>query len=250
MVPEVTEENRLIRQSLKNHRIDWKDKLRRNCLRRIREDRAHLLWKIRSSEQQSEDKQGIVESAFRDIVSDELQKIKQLPVGRSQEISLFKSDDLLWEYNGLHADNSIAIESEDILIEMERLLYEELREEMIRSELKVHEEEDDYLARAVFEHMQLHNNEADNDKVWCPICKQGDLREAYHLIYCTACDLRLDLENDKVNLDFLRERLGQVHMEHLERGCKATPTFCLEAVFDLTALYIRCQACDTFEIVI
>jgi len=73
-----------------------------------------------------------VESAFRDIVSDELQKIKQSPFCDCQESSVSKNDDLLWEYDGLHADNSIEIESEDILIAMERLLYDELREEMIR----------------------------------------------------------------------------------------------------------------------
>ena len=142
-----------------------------------------------------------------------------------------------------------------------------------------------------------------NDKEWCPICNRGELREAYHLIYCTSCDLRLDLENDKVplqhcyfqfifithpnqlvhacmpikkwtftrthveifshvfffwansvppqvKLDFLKERLGEVHTEHLERGCKVTPKFCMETIFDLTALYIQCTVCGTFEVVI
>lgn len=73
-----------------------------------------------------------MQSAFRDIVSDELQKIKPAHVTDSRKNSVFKNDDLLWEYDGLHEDNSIEIESEAILIEMERLLYEELREEMIR----------------------------------------------------------------------------------------------------------------------
>lgn len=73
-----------------------------------------------------------MESAFRDIFSDELQKIKQSPLAECQETSMSKNDDLLWEYDGLHAEKPIEIESEDILIEMERLLYEELREEMIR----------------------------------------------------------------------------------------------------------------------
>lgn len=250
-MPEVKEGNRPPRESLKTHHSNWKDKLRQNCLRRIREERSHLLWKIRSNQRPSPDKKEIVESAFRDIFSDELQKIKQSPLADCQEMSVSKTDDLLWEYDGLHADNSIEIESEDVLIEMERLLYEELREEMIRRELEVYEEDDDYLARAVFEHMQLDNNQVvKNDKVWCPICKQGELREAYHLIYCSSCGLRLDLENDKVNLDFLKERLGEVHREHLERGCKAAPRFCMETVFDLTALYIQCQTCDTFEVVI
>ncbi|ONK73202.1 uncharacterized protein A4U43_C04F28350 [Asparagus officinalis] len=249
MVPE--KGNRPTRESLKSHHTTWKDKLRQNCLRRIREERARLLWKIRSNEPTA-DKKVIVGSAFRDILSDELQKIKQPPSRDCQETSMSKDVDFLWEYDGPNADNSVEIESEDILIEMERLLYEELREEMIKRELEAYEEEEDYLARAVFEQIQLDNKQviSKNDKVWCPICKQGELREAYHFIYCTSCNLRLDLENDKVNLDFLRDRLGEVHVEHLERGCKVMPKFCMETVFDLTALYIQCKICDTFEIVI
>jgi hypothetical protein len=37
-----------------------------------------------------------------------------------------------------------------------------------------------------------------NAKVWCPVCKQGELRDTHNLIYCTSCALRLDLGEDKV----------------------------------------------------
>lgn len=244
--------NRPRRASVKAHRPNWKEKLRENCLRRVREERTQLLWKIRSTGHEAPSEKEIVESTFRDIVSDELQKIKQSSTCGSQRISVTKSNDVLWEYDGLHMDsNSSEIESEELMMEMERLLYEDLREELISRELDIYEEEDEYLARAVFEHMQLNDDQVcNNDKVWCPICKRGELREAHHLIYCTHCNLRLDLENDKVNLEFLRDRLGEVHMEHLDKGCKATPKFCMETVFNLTALYIQCRACNTFEIVV
>lgn len=240
------------RQPLKAHHPNIKEKLRQNCLRRVREERALLLWKLRSNgKQPSHPAKEIVESTFRDIVSDELQKIKQPPQSDCQNNSASEGDDILWEYDGLLEDKSTENESEELLMEMERILYEDLREEMIRRELEVYEKEDDYLAQAVFEHMQLHDNQVgENDTVWCPICKQGELQEAYHLIYCTRCKLRLDLENDKVNLNFLKDRLGEVHEEHLERGCKATPKFYMETVFDLTALYIQCQMCNKFEIVL
>jgi hypothetical protein len=40
--------------------------------------------------------------------------------------------DVIWEYQGPQAAKPAAMESEDILLEMERLLYEDLREELIR----------------------------------------------------------------------------------------------------------------------
>jgi hypothetical protein len=39
--------------------------------------------------------------------------------------------DVIWEYQGAQAAKPAAIENEDILLEMERLLYEDLREELI-----------------------------------------------------------------------------------------------------------------------
>lgn len=42
---------------------------------------------------------------------------------------------MIWEYQGPQAAKPAEIESEDILLEMERLLYEDLREELIRKGL-------------------------------------------------------------------------------------------------------------------
>ncbi|KAM0947249.1 putative RPA-interacting protein [Dioscorea sansibarensis] len=231
------------RPSLKCFHPDWKEMLRNNCLRRVQHERTKLLWKIRTVGKQTPDEKEIMESTFRGIVSDELKKIKQLPLTDQIEISD------VWEYDGLH-EGTQENDSEELLIEMQRLLYEDLREELIQRELQAYEEEDQYLAQTVFEHMQLNDDLVGKDNtVWCPVCKRGVLRESHRLIYCSSCELRLDLENDKVNLDFLRNRLGEVHMDHLDKGCKAAPNFCMDSSFNLTALYIQCGACDTFEIV-
>jgi len=126
-----------------------------------------------------------------------------------------------------------------------------------------------------------HFQAAETAKLWCPVCKQGDLRETHNLIYCTLCKLRLDLGEDKVvcicvsagclyksfgkrqlgnliasifphqmTLEFLRERLANAHTDHFDRGCKSAPKFCLQTMFGLTALYIQCEECSTFDIVV
>lgn len=234
-----------MRVSIKAHRPEWKSELRTNCLRRVRKDRNDLLWKIR--------KQGLpgnvmekVRSAVRSVISDEVEKLKQSNTGNEDQ-----EMDVIWEYQGLHAAKPAEIESEDILLEMERLVCEDIREEVIRKQLEALDEEDAYLAQSVFDHMQLNDIEAaETAKLWCPVCKQGDLRETRNLIYCTLCNLRLDLGEDKMTLEFLRERLANAHMDHFDRGCKSAPKFCLQTMFGLTALYIQCAECSTFDIVV
>ncbi|URD84466.1 alpha/beta hydrolase fold [Musa troglodytarum] len=161
--------------------------------------------------QQSQETEDIVESTLREIVSDELQKMQPSLVVNQRNI-VSRNNDVIWEFDGLHLENSTETASEELMLEMQRLLYEDLREELIRRELEFFEKEDEYLAQAVLENMNLNDNQ--------------------------------------LNLNFLKSRLGEVHMDHLNRGCKATPSFCMQAMFNLNALFIQCEVCDTFEIVI
>lgn len=254
-----------IRSSIKSHMSfnnypRWKDKLRENCYKRVRADRTRLLWKMRlpDSNGHSLRNEELIKSTFQDIVSDELRKIKETPM-RSCSGPLNPdpetSDDILWEYDGL--DGACQGECEEILLEMQKIFYEDLNSEQIGKDLlfaepdsyKVWEdEEDEYLARAVFENMQL-NNDMVQKEVWCPICKRGELQQNRHLIFCTLCELKLNRGNE-VTLEFLRDRLAEVHGQHLDRGCRLRPKFCIQSKFGMTALYMECQGCNTFEIVI
>ncbi|OEL29974.1 hypothetical protein BAE44_0009009 [Dichanthelium oligosanthes] len=205
------------RMPIKSHRPDWKSELRTNCMKRVRKDRINLLWKIRAQGRLPANDMKKVESAVKNIISDEIEKLKQTNEGQEDQ-----EMDVIWEYQGPQAAKPAEIESEDILLEMERLLYEDLREELIRKELEALDEEDEYLAQAVLDHMQLNNN--------------GE----------TNC---LNLPH-QITLEFLRERLANAHMEHFDRGCKQVPKFCLQTMFGLTALYMQCEECSTFDIVV
>lgn len=54
----------------------------------------------------------------------------------------------------------------------------------------------------------------------------------------------------QVNLNILQERLAEAHAEHLERGCRLKPEFSVQNLYKLKALYITCEACNTFEVVV
>ncbi|XP_022758863.1 uncharacterized protein LOC111305511 isoform X5 [Durio zibethinus] len=146
-----------------------------------------------------------------------LKNLKDLSLGNCLENSnsVSKATDELWEYNGLR--DAHQGECEGILLEMQQIFYQYLRTESAVKEPEEwietwEDEEDEYLARAVYEHLQL------ND--------------------------------EQVNLDMLRDRLAEAHADHFDRGCRLKPKFCQETRFGLAALYILCQDCSTFEVVI
>ncbi|MED6124891.1 hypothetical protein PIB30_063184 [Stylosanthes scabra] len=258
--PSSTGTSTVTRPSLKSHsQFNWKLKLRENCYKRVREDRNRLLWRLRTrtlktshskpcSPQQEE--VDIVRSAFEDIVSDEFSKMKGNSTSPRTDSEM---DDILWEFDGVHT--SCQGECEDILLEMQRIFYEDLHshppiQQGLANELDTWEDEvDEYLACAVFEHMQLNEDKVHREEIWCPICKQGELKEDHKLIFCTHCEIRLNKANE-LTLEFLRERLAEAHTDHLERGCRLKPKFCVKTQFSLTALYISCEGCETFEVVI
>ncbi|CAI9778650.1 unnamed protein product [Fraxinus pennsylvanica] len=246
------------RPSLKTHLSfnnypKWKDKLRENCHKRVREDRTRLLWKLRLPKPNDQPRihKDLIKSTFEDIVSDEIRKIKNSSLNSDCGVPTFgtAADDLIWEYDGLHRGYQGGCE--ELLLEMQRIFYEDIRTQKILKEPENfirtwEDEEDEYLARAVYEHMQL-NGEQVGKEVWCPVCKQGELQQNHCLIYCYRCGLKLN-RVDEINLDLLRMRLAEAHAEHLDRGCRLKPEFCIETRFELSALYIKCQGCDTFEV--
>lgn len=110
------------------------------------------------------------------------------------------------------------------------------------------DEEDDYLAALVSQNMCL-NSEQEESQIWCPICKKGELMENHRHIDCNMCDMQLN-KGEEVNLNILQERLAEAHGEHLQRGCRLKPEFSVQSVYNLKALYITCEACKTFEVVV
>ncbi|ESQ56461.1 hypothetical protein EUTSA_v10026014mg [Eutrema salsugineum] len=225
-----------------------KQKLRESCIKRVREERTRLLWKLRQSGCQSSDQNEIISSAFQDIVSDELKKIEYS--SRNPTVTP-DSDDILWEYEG--PKDAHECESEEILLEMQQMFYKDLISDTTINGSYVQietweDEEDDYLANLVSQHMLL-NSEPEKNQIWCPICKQGELMENHRHIYCNMCELQLN-RGEEVNLNILHERLAEAHAEHLERGCRLKPEFSVQSLYNLKALYITCEACSTFEVVV
>lgn len=71
----------------------------------------------------------MIKSACESIVSDELKKLKDSPSNDNLQFTTSASDisDILWEYDGLH--DAYKGECEEILLEIQRIFYEDLRDE-------------------------------------------------------------------------------------------------------------------------
>ena len=89
------------------------------------------------------------------------------------------------------------------MLELERKYYEDLRNEALRQELDLQDQEDAYLARAVFEHMEVKERCISTDaKGWCLLCEQGQILQNHLNFQCTSCKYIWDIstENGKQNI--------------------------------------------------
>jgi hypothetical protein len=53
----------------------------------------------------------------------------------------------------------------------------------------------------------------------------------------------------QINLQYLQNRLEEVCQDH-SKSCAQVPGFVLQERFNIKALYLACQDCGTFQIVI
>lgn len=229
----------------------WKEKFRENCLRRVKKDRHQLLWKIRSSGKPSHASKEVAGSAFSQIITEEIDRLQQTN-GVQESFAGTDNDRMLWEYESPNALLELDQEDyEELMMAMESILHDELqteREEKEAALLKEYEDscrQEENSLTSLLDQLQ-HGEEG----LLCPICKAGYLHQIQHVIYCSCGRLRLDVQNEKVNLNFLRGRLEEILQQHQDLGCKSQPVFCTENIFSVTALYMQCRSCDTFELVL
>ena len=78
--------------------------------------------------------QDLINSSLQGIVSDELRKIKGSSLDESSAPTCCSAtDDMIWEYDGLQT--AYAGDCEEILLEMQRIFYEDLGQGEIRKGL-------------------------------------------------------------------------------------------------------------------
>ncbi|XP_057824583.1 uncharacterized protein LOC131036657 isoform X4 [Cryptomeria japonica] len=205
---------------LKTRPPKWKEKLREICLSRVREDRSQLLHKFRLSSKSAINSKETAVFALEQIVSEELIKVRNSSDGDIKNVILSDKDDAIWDYEPSQSVKKLDnVEYQEILLEMQRLLYDDIEVELKQRDADLLEDyekacalEDESLAAAFSEHMKIHE--------------------------------------EQVDIEFLRKRLSEVLEEHYSKGCKGQTKFCIESQFNIYALYMQCSMCEAFEIVL
>ncbi|MCO5577402.1 hypothetical protein L7F22_031234 [Adiantum nelumboides] len=225
--------------------------LRENCLQRVKKSRSQILWRIRLGGEVLPISREEVSLAFSDILVNEIDRLRQRTNGEPPHAQT-DPDAMLWEYQPSEAPSESGNDDyEELMIAMQNILYEDLRNESkIKESLLLEEfekscEQENRAFSVMLE--QLQNIEEDG--VICPICRAGKLQQNQHFIFCSCGHLRLDVQHEKVNLEFLRERLEELLQQHQDSGCKSQPVFCTDNRFSMTALYMQCSSCEIFELV-
>jgi len=126
--------------------------LRENCFKRVRQDRTRLLWKCRLDSSRPE-----LDIVLRDIVSDELNKMNNDDPIKDDDKDVLWDDDKVPHTTYQYQEG----DCEDILLEMQNLFYQDLNSP---PDTSWEDQVDDYLARAVYDHMHL-NADNNNNKV-------------------------------------------------------------------------------------
>eukprot|EP00899_Mesostigma_viride_P007622 jgi/Mesvir1/16861/Mv15746-RA.1 len=214
------------RVSLKERQSKWKEKMRAEYTRRVAEVRLALLKRCRAAKPTS----------------------AVMPARSPDFEPTFEPDfEQFWSESTAHltGDNyeemMCALE-ESFLRDMEKALRQE-EESLLRYASELQSFEENSMSATVEE-----CDAPPEGVVTCPVCRRALLHQNKHVIFC-GCGLRVDTQNDQIDLCFVKQRLGAVWSEHLESGCAATPSFSCSPCFGVTGLVMNCEQCHAFTLV-
>ncbi|KAH7387511.1 hypothetical protein KP509_16G026200 [Ceratopteris richardii] len=239
------------RSPIKSSHVDWKDKLRENCLKRVEKNRSQILWKFRlGGEGLSISEEG-VKLAFSNILTDEIDRLKQ----KANDESFHDRSDpdaMLWEYEPSEITPELGNDDyEQLMISMQNILYKDLQTENQKRDALLLEdyesacEQEDNIYSTMLEELK----KSKEDEVICPICKSRKLQQNQSLIFCSCGNIQLNVQHEKVNLQSFKKKLEGVLQQHYDSSCKGLPVFFMDARFSIMALYMQCSLCEAFELV-
>jgi Replication protein A interacting C-terminal/Replication protein A interacting N-terminal len=138
-------------------------------------------------------------------------------------------------------------EDVELLLMMERALYEDTLHALVEAAAAAETEELDAMLDT-----HLGASEPDQLAVPCPVCLQANLVEKSGVIACPGGDLLLDLRAEGLSLEHVRGRLAAAFASHCESGCGATPAFASQ-IFDRggpATLLMSCAACGALQVIV
>ena len=209
----------------------WKERFREGCLQRLKNKRNDM---VNSMRQMDESESPISsQEIVNEVMLDEWGKMKlESPLLSSGVAS--SEDDFLDDIQDI----------DDILDAFEDIQQELLREEekLLRQYQDQIEFDENYLCAAI----EL----LSTDSVLCPVCKIDNLHQNLQIVFC-SCGLRIDTQDDAINLKYIGDQLKESTDGHSE-NCSSEPVFDV-VNFDegnINNLMMSCMYCDYISVII
>ncbi|XP_065189896.1 RPA-interacting protein A-like [Sycon ciliatum] len=130
-------------------------------------------------------------------------------------------------------------------------LMDELEEELRADEAAILEQYREQVAAASEKDLCSALASLSTDELLCPLCEQNYLLQHLSVIFC-QCGLRIDTEQDGINLQFMKTQLQMATDQHGSQ-CSAKPAFSeqsLDGRSDVKNLILLCATCDFFFIIL
>ncbi|XP_043270693.1 uncharacterized protein Ripalpha [Venturia canescens] len=196
--------------------------LRKRCRQRMKEKRGQLFDRRRPGLLMDTD-ENEVHNALTEIVRNELSQLATMDIKEKNALFLPEYDESLTEEEALELEKEILAEEEQwILLEYEKL----------------QENEAEMLA--------LFAEDCLREIVICPLCEKGCINESENELTCSSCNLRLPL---KVRVEDFGKILRDRTNYHSSLCC-GHPSFMLLPENNTLYLYLMCETCLTFVLII
>ena len=156
----------------------------------------------------------------------------------------FQSDDAeLWRV--LEEDLIRELEQEHLMLQEQYANMEQDTQEQL------HESVDSELRMEEHRLRQAEDGSAkETPCVLCPICQQSYLLQLRSIIFC-GCGMRIDTQQDQINLHHVSHVLRASLSEHYNAGCMGRPTFAVRQLFGgVSNLFMECSTCQRLSAII
>lgn len=215
----------------------WKERFRKGCIQRLRQNRNKLVEKLRAS---SDDAGNMItpsqksQEFINELMNAEFKEIKDLDDGKGEYLNYCFNQDAQYDEEGL--DNMLQV-------------MDEIRQELIREEQAILKEYDE-LVRFDEKSLCAAIEGLGPDYVTCPVCRRGQLLQNKQILFC-SCGLRIDTGYDGITLSHVKRQIEEAVKQHSYIcGHEAIFSILLIEELELHNLVLKCEACKFMEIVI
>ncbi|CAK0786799.1 hypothetical protein CVIRNUC_010013 [Coccomyxa viridis] len=258
-------------------KTQWREKVREECMQRVKQHRQSVLWRMRQEGKGVQEAD--VQSVLAGIIADVSCSSQSPPEAASSAAGVgapaamqHDEDDWLEQPStplpanaqpsswlsrrelpgGNIMDEAFRLDEAEylkLMSEMEQSFLAALLQDEAAFLTRLEAEDARDLDSLVAMHEEM---PCSSDGVQCPICCRHCLVERNGVVLCPSGDLRLDLRNESLSLEHVRQLLADVLGSHSLQGCPGRPSFGMDSLIlgAPPALVMRCSSCSSVQVVV